>query len=553
MKFSLFFAILLTALLLNSCTATAEEETAPPQIPAETESVPTDSAGNTVSADIPAAGMLRITEGGTHTITGTYDSMVVVSAGKADVTLVLDGADITASASDKAAIYIKNAGSVTVVLADGSENRLTGSKGIHSEAALTLGGGGKLTVDASEGHGIIAKAAITVADGNYVVTAANDGIHAENEEDPALGTIHLTGGNLSVVAEGDGISATGCLQTDDESGTLQLLVSAGGGPENAEPHRDEMGFGGPGFFGGWGQQNAAQSEDSADENAVTSHKALKSGGDMTLNGGMLTLSSSEDTIHTNANLTVTDGAYHLAAGDDAVHADLAMVIDGGLFQILESYEGIEAKTIDVNGGELYVKASDDGFNASGGSTSGNRNPMAAEEGVYFTVSGGTVHINAEGDGLDSNGNFTVNGGTVYVSGPTASMNGALDYGGNAEIHGGIVVAAGSSGMAESFGANSTQGAIMISPGNQKAGSTVTLTDANGKILVEYTPEKTYSNVVISCPEIVDGGTYTVTAGTYTTTVTMNGLRYGNGGGFGGGFGGMGGGRGPGGNNGGKRP
>lgn len=539
MKLRIYHMIILSALLLTACTATAETETAPPE---------THTPAAFLSDSAAADENLRITKGGTHTLSGTYSGMVIVDAGNEDVTLVLDSADITSSG--KAAIYVKSAGNVIVTLADGSENRLTGKRGIDSAVSLRFGGTGKLTVDASEGHGIASDAAITVEDGSYIISAAKDGIHAENETNPTLGSILFTGGNLSIVSQGDGVSASGTLQTDDPSECLQFLINAGGGAENAEPHPDDMmmGFGGGrGFFGGWGEESA-QNED---ETESVSRKALKSGGDMLLNGGMYSLGAADDTIHTDANLTVTGGAYHLSAGDDAVHADLALVIDGGLFQIFESYEGIEAKTIDVGGGELHIKASDDGFNASGGSSGTNRNPMAAEEGVYFKVAGGTIFLNAEGDGLDSNGDFIVAGGTVYVSGPTASMNGALDYGGNAEIHGGTVIAAGAAGMAESFGANSTQGAIMVNTGNQNAGAKVTLTDESGTLLAEYTPEKNYSNVVISCPGITDGGTYTVTAGTYTETITMDGLLYGSGG-FGGGMPGgmnMGGGRG----NGGKKP
>jgi hypothetical protein len=41
-------------------------------------------------------------------------------------------------------------------------------------------------------------------------------------------------------------------------------------------------------------------------------------------------------------------------------------------------------------------------------------------------------------------------------------------------------------------------------------------------------EKRYNSVVISCPEIVDGGTYTVEMGDNSTEVTMDGLIYGSG-------------------------
>ena len=76
MKVPMIFAILLTV-LLTSCTATAEEETAPP----ETEMV----SGTTEPAAV--SDVLRITEGGTHTLTGSYDGMVTVDAGAEDVTV----------------------------------------------------------------------------------------------------------------------------------------------------------------------------------------------------------------------------------------------------------------------------------------------------------------------------------------------------------------------------------------------------------------------------------------------------------------------------------
>ena len=536
MKWKFVLATVLFGLLLTSCTAEADIETAPPETePAETAELTESADAESAPGISAAAESLRITEGGEHRLTGTYDGMVTVDAGTDDVTLVFDGAEITSSG--KAAVYIRSAGNVTVTLAEGSTNTLTGKKGIHSEAELLLNGGGKLTVDASEGHGIASEASITLADGSWIIRSAKDGIHAENETAPTAANILITGGSFQIVSDGDGISASGTLETDDDR--LQFLINAGGGAENAEPHTDDRMMG----FRGWGQDSA----ETTSETDSVSRKALKSDGDMILNGGMFTLGAAEDTIHTDANLTVNGGAYHLSAGDDAVHADLALTINGGLFQIFESYEGIEAKTIDVNGGELHVKASDDGFNASGGTSTG-WNPMAAEEGVYFKVSGGTIFLDADGDGLDSNGDFIVTGGKIFVAGPTNSGNGALDYGGEAVAEGGVVIAAGSSGMAESFGANSTQGAIMVNTGNQPAGSAVTLTDEAGNVLAEYTFGKTFSNVVITAPGIVSGGTYTVTAGTYSETITMDGLLYGSGGGMFGGMGGMnmGGGRGNGG-------
>jgi hypothetical protein len=138
----------------------------------------------------------------------------------------------------------------------------------------------------------------------------------------------------------------------------------------------------------------------------------------------------------------------------------------------------------------------------------------------------------------------MSGGELYVTGPSDGDNGALDYGIDATIMGGIVVAAGQSNMAVNFGSDSTQGSILVNTSSQnEAGTKIVLTDSAGNNLIEWTMEKRYNSVVISCPEIVDGGTYTVSTGNNTTEVTMDGLIYGSGfdmgyGGFGGGgFGG----------------
>ncbi len=417
---------------------------------------------------------VRITEPGTYRLSGTYNEGITVITDKAaSLTLILDGADIT---SEGSAINIRQAGDVTVTLENASTVTATGENAaIFSVADLTMNGEGSLTV-VSAGDGISSKKTLTVMGGNYTITS-------------------------------------------------------GGGAKNAEPHEDEFGFGGGhGGFSMFGFQESVTEEDSV------SKKAVKSGGDMLLSGGTFVLDAADDALHSNANMTITDGTYTLATGDDGVHADFALVIDGGNLTVTESYEGIEAKTIDVNGGYIDVTASDDGVNASGGS-SNSWNMMAAEEGVYFTVNGGTILIDAGGDGLDSNGDFTVNGGEIYVAGPENGANGALDYNGNAAAHGGTVIAAGAAGMAESFGETSTQGALIVNTGNQAAGTAVTLTDAAGNVLAERTFDKTYSNVVVTCPGLANGGTYTLTAGTYTETIVMDGLLYGEGMGMGGMFGG----------------
>ena len=92
-------------------------------------------------------------------------------------------------------------------------------------------------------------------------------------------------------------------------------------------------------------------------------------------------------------------------------------------------------------------------------------------------------------------------------------------------------------MAESF-TSASQGLIAVSVGNQSAGSTVTLKDASGNVLAEVTPELEYAVVYVSTQDMAQGETYTLTAGTYSESITLSDIMYSTlNGGMGGSFGG----------------
>lgn len=220
--------------------------------------------------------------------------------------------------------------------------------------------------------------------------------------------------------------------------------------------------------------------------------------------------------------------------------DDTLSISSGTIDITRSYEGLEGAKVLISGGKISIVASDDGINAAGGSDQsgfGFAPDAFGSSGDYLIrISGGVVTVNASGDGIDSNGDIEVTGGELYISGPTSNGDGAIDCDGSVAITGGIVVAAGSTGMAENFGTASTQGSILVNLSGS-AGQTITLKDSDGSILASFTPAKAFGCVVVSAPGVVQGGTYTITAGSTSTTVTMESLIYGSGMG---GFDGMGG-------------
>lgn len=466
-----------------------------------------DSASVSVKDDT-----ITITEEGTYILSGSLsDGQIIVDVGDSEkVQLVLNGVDITNSSS--AAVYVREADKVFLTLADSTSNSLavTGEfvaiddnnidGVIFSKADLTLNGTGSLTVDCSYKHGIVSKDDLVITNGTYNITAASHALSGKDSVRIADGTFTLTAGK-------DGIHSE---NTDDA----------------------EKGF-------------------------------------IFLADGDFTINCDSDAMDASGILQVEGGAYRISAGDDGMHSDSALYIINGDITISSCYEGLEGQTITIEDGILSIVASDDGLNAASNSSNtdttesadrpsdtdfseptdrpsdidgtelkdrknGSRpddkfdgeDPFESDDSCMITINGGSLRINANGDGIDSNGSLFITGGEIYVEGPENSGNGALDYAGSATITGGTVIASGYSGMAQNFGSESTQGAMLVSF-SSAGNDTITLMDADGNILLTYTPEKTYDCVVISSPDIIKGETYTVTSGSQSVSVEMSDLLYGS--------------------------
>ena len=493
---------------------------------------PVDAPDLTNATTITLSGTddVTITDGGVYVLTGTLtDGRVLVNAPDADVTLVLQDADITCS--DSSALYIYKAASVLLYLPDGTASTLTDgssydySDGVSSAADeepnaclyaksdLIIAGGGTLTVTGNAGNGITGKDTLKIEDTAVSVTAANHGINGKDCLVLKQADVAVTSGGDALRATNDSDTALGCVLIGASALTLfdtAGTVTSGGG------------------------SSAALADD-------VSAKGIKAGTDITVRSGSYTLDCADDAVHANGNVTVSGGTFTVTTGDDGVHADNAVTITDGTIDIPKCYEGIEGQTIDISGGTIDITASDDGLNAAGGADQsgfGGRGPdsFGGSSDCCITISGGTIRIDASGDGIDSNGDLTVSGGEIYVSGPTSDGDSAIDYDGTATVTGGTVVAAGYSGMAQNFGADSTQGSILLTSRSTST-ETIRVTDASGSVLAEFAPAKAYNCVIVSTPALKQGGTYTVAMGGESTDVTLESLIYGSGG-MGGGMGGQ---------------
>ena len=531
-------------------------------------------SGSAVSCDSNAVRIdgttVTITDEGTYILSGTLDDgMVIVDTDKANkVQIVLDNAHITSS--DCAPIYVRQADKVFITLADGTESCLANGgvfeaidennidAVIFSREDLTLNGSGALTIESPAGHGIVSKDELTVTGGTYTVTtsshglngkdnvcinggtftiaAGKDGIQADNTDDTALGFVYITGGTFDIRAEGDGISASGTLQID--SGSFDIV--SGGGSVNGEAHSSDNwgGFGGgPGGMGGGGRPGGRSSDTSTTEtDDSTSMKGIKSDGDLAINGGTFTMDCADDAIHSNTNVTVTGGTFTVATGDDGFHAEEKLTVTNGTITVTESYEGLEALHILVSGGNIHLVTSDDGLNAAGGtdqSGTGGRDQMFGGPGGMggmggmgagngsIVISGGDLYINASGDGLDANGTLEITGGYTVVVGPTMGDTATLDYDVSAVISGGTFIGTGASGMAQTFSGSENQGVFAVQVGSAKAGTRITLTDAQGNTVIDYTPALSFNVVILSSPDIRSGESYTITVGEASGTFEAN--------------------------------
>ncbi|MBQ7827816.1 MAG: carbohydrate-binding domain-containing protein [Clostridia bacterium] len=529
-------------------------------------------------------GIITLTEEATYVISGTLDDgMIAVNAADtAKLQIVMDGADITSKTS--AALYVLSGDKVFLTLAEGSQNSLTNGGefvaiddnnidgALFSKQDLTVNGNGSLTVTSPAGHGIVCKDDLVFTGGTVSVSSAShgidandsvritgdtsitavagkDGIHSENSDDATLGFVYVSGGDVKIEAEGDGIAAGSYVQI--ENGTFD--IKAGGGSVNGSKESSDnyggfmgggkgggggRGTGGMGGMGGMmpGMNDTSSSADTTDESS-TSMKGIKSANSIFIKGGTVTVDSADDCIHADVSITVDGGTFDLKSGDDAVHAEDTLTVNNCNMTVGESYEGLEAQKIYVCGGTVVVNSSDDGLNASGGTdqsgTSGGRDGMfsgmqpgggnmgGASNGV-IEITGGNLTVYASGDGIDSNGTLTVSGGYTYVANPTSGDTSVIDSDSQPIITGGTFISAGSTTMmAQTFSTSSTQGVIACTTGSQTAGQTVTVTDQSGNELISYKTEYSTVLVIISSPDIVKGETYTLTVGSTSGTISAS--------------------------------
>lgn len=244
-----------------------------------------------------------------------------------------------------------------------------------------------------------------------------------------------------------------------------------------------------------------------------STKGIKAESEINISGAAINISSTDDGIHANSDsgvletgedgkgiISISGGTITISTGDDGIHADKELNITDGYINVLTSYEGLEAITINISGGQSFVYAADDGINACTGD--GTSTPLINITGGYVDVTTGS----GDTDGIDSNGSYTQSGGMVLVKGGSSSgqVSGSIDVDGNITITGGTCVALG--GICETP-VNSVN-AYVFSSVSFNAGS-YSVKDSSGNEIISFTLNNSYSNSWICTSALTTNTEYTL--------------------------------------------
>lgn len=427
----------------------------------------------------------------TYNLSGASTDGSLTLAGSAKCTVEVNGLELTNPSG--APINITNGKRIAFSVKKGTTNTLKDGESntekgcLYCKGHLELKGKGMLNIYAygSKAHGI--------KSGDYtemknctvnIVTATKDGLSCNEYFLMKSGTLTISGtGDDGIQCDIDNDEGTSIAATDAaegghededtgniylEGGTVTITVTAAaskGIKSAGNIHISESASDTPLTLTVKSEGAATWDSDDAE---VKGSKCLSADGNMTINGGTLTLTSTSSGgkgIKVDGTLTISGGTVNvtttgqiaycastsnttikttttssttekladaLKTSPKGIKADGAMTISGGTVNVSAAYhEAIETKsTLDISDGYIYAYSGDDAINSSS----------------HMTISGGYIMANSSGnDGLDANGNLYITGGNIFAvakTQPEVGIDANTEGGYKLYISGGNIVAIG---------------------------------------------------------------------------------------------------------------
>lgn len=497
----------------------------------------------------------------TYVLSGESSNGSLVMTGTYKATIELRG--LTLHNPQGAAIDIQNGKRIDMSVKSGTVIKVSdGADGSQKGALvckghLELKGKGSLTISGNKAHAISAKEYVTVKNCTLIIDKAvkdgincaqyfamesgtlsisgtgDDGIQVDfkddaDREEEDTGSVTITGGMLNVGVTAD---AAKCIKAEGDitisGGELTLIVSGNGIWDSAKSKTKASSC-----LSADGDMNITGGSISL---TATGHggKGASCDGTFTIEAGSLTVKTSGGVVaYVNNKLYngYTGNTDNIASdrksSPKGVKADTNIVINGGTIDVTttgKGGEGIESKgELTVNDGNITVHSYDDGINSSS----------------HMHINGGDIMVIAtNNDGLDSNGNMYINGGYCRLFGtrvPECGIDANEEEGYSVIFKGGTLLAVGSRNSTPRK-SESTQ-PYVEGTGSAKANTQITLKDGTTELATFTVPEEFVSNsgggfpapggpgggsngsILITCPGLISGSSYTLTNGTTNSTV-----------------------------------
>jgi hypothetical protein len=509
----------------------------------------------------------------TYSVSGTSSNGSLYMEG--DYKAGLDLRGLTLTNPSGAAIDIQNGKRIEISAKNGTVNTLTDGAGGKQKGALVckghleFKGKGTLTISGNSSHAIYAKEYVEIKNLTLnILSAGKDGINCSQYFLMESGTVNISG------TGDDGIQTSYKDDTDREAedtgcatikgGKLTITITADAA-KGIKADADVIVNGGEinitsNSNGTWDSsklKTKASACIGADGDVNVTDGTLiltatggggkgiscdgtftTSGGDFTIatTGGMLAYVNKTLNQNYTGNSDNLNSDYKSSA--KGIKADTEIIINGGKFHITtatNNAEGIESKgKLTINDGTIFVKAYDDGMNSSSD----------------LVINGGDLTIiSIVGDGIDSNANLTIAGGVVRTfgsGGAEMGLDASTETGCAVYFTGGTIFAfGGSTGCPTKSG--STQ-AFVTASGSIKAGTEVSLSSGSTTLATFTIPEEYNSStskspklgpgngwnnggwgnggntsgngaILISCPALSNGSSYTLSNNGSTSSVT----------------------------------
>ncbi len=444
-------------------------------------------------------------KGVNYILTGTTSDGMFKIYSEKKFQLTLNGVSI--ANSDGPAINSQSGKRAYVVLTDGTENSLSdGStyadagdedqKGtFFSEGELLFSGKGSLSVSGNTKAGIASDDYVLFRPGNniYVKATSGNGIKANDG-------VVIKGGVINVEVSGTAKKGISCDGFVAISGGRTTLITTG----NGEYDSSEM--------------------------DVNGSSGLKADSTITISGGTLLCKSTgtggkgiscdqDIVINDGVVKVITTGKTYTYGNVDSkpkgIKSDGNLTIKGGSITVRATgdsgSEGIESKSVlTIEGGSTEVYSYDDAINSAS----------------HMYIKGGYIFAYAtNNDAIDANGNMYVQGGTTVAYGTTSPECGidANEEGGYSVIvTGGTLIAMGGG---TSYPSNQSTQPSLVYGGIIGNGTTLALYNGTTNILTA-TSQRAYNGtacVLITSPQLVKGGSYTLYSGATATGTDWYGL------------------------------